>query len=71
MDDARRGRVGAGRALHLLLLLALLVCAHPALACKRGDLPCWCLKAGGRWETPPQPLLPTCKVSFQVQGKQR
>ncbi|GBF93297.1 hypothetical protein Rsub_06029 [Raphidocelis subcapitata] len=64
-----RGRAAAAAA---LLLLALALAVAPAAAgCSAGDLPCICKEAGGWWETPPQPLLQTCKFKVQHQGKDR
>jgi hypothetical protein len=52
--------------------LALLAVARPAAAgCNQGDLPCHCRDAGGYWETPPSPLMPTCKVKIWHQGRER
>ena len=60
-------------ALRTAALLAIALCAVPRAAaqCSAGDLPCWCRHAGGWWETPPQPLLQTCKVKFWHQGRER
>ncbi|KAI8475593.1 MAG: hypothetical protein J3K34DRAFT_40086 [Monoraphidium minutum] len=60
----------AASALFAALLLAC--AAAPAAAqCAAGDNPCWCRSAGGWWETPPAPLMQTCKMKFQHQGMQR
>lgn len=58
-------------ALLLLLILALLAPTPAVAGCGRGDLPCFCKQAGGWWETPPSPLMPTCKVKFSHQGRDR
>lgn len=75
---ARRG--GARRSAFagaLVAVAAALLCAAsflPAAAaagCSKGDLPCFCRQAGGWWETPPSPLLRTCKFKWSHQGRER
>lgn len=72
--SAAAGRAAPRTPALLLTVCALLLAVGPAPAaagCARGDLPCFCKAAGGWWEVPPSPLLPTCKVKFYHQGKER
>jgi hypothetical protein len=75
----RRGGMmrAAASATLVILMAALLAASVPraaearAVGCGQGDLPCHCRQAGGYWETPPSPLLPTCKVKIWHQGRER
>ena len=53
-------------------LVALALCAAGAEAarasCKRGDLPCACAAAGGKWRDLKSPLEPTCTIGIRHQG---
>jgi hypothetical protein len=67
-----RAASAAGAAALFLASAVLAACAAPAAAgCGQGDLQCACREAGGYWETPPAPLMPTCKVKIWHQGRER
>lgn len=59
----------AGVLLACATLLAL--ASSAAAACRAGDIPCFCRSIGGTYRYGKSPIIDTCRVYYQHQGRQR